>query len=195
MAIRGNIRSLAENIRNGKPVFLGDRHVDARHQRKMIGHVALVAVAEIGADVFRPLIGLGEQDSAAGVRIQLGSDVLNDRVGLGEILVVGSLAFAQIGNCVQTEAVDAEVDPAAHDLDHRGEHARIIVVEVRLMRKEAVPVIRACDRVPRPIRFFGVAEDDARCRIGLIGIVPDIPLARIRPRPASARAQEPRMLI
>ena len=62
-------------------------------------------------------------------------------MGLGKILVVGSVALAQVWDRVEPEAVDPEVEPVPHDLDHRHEHARIVEVEVRLMREEAVPVI------------------------------------------------------
>ena len=195
MAVGENVRRLPENVGDGEAVFLGDRHVDARHQRKMVGHVALVAVTEIGADVFRPLIGLGKQDFAGHVRIEGGPDLLDDFVGFREILVVGPLAFAQIRDGVQPEAVDAEIGPPPHDLNHGGKHARIVVIEIRLMRKETMPVIGSCNRIPRPIRFFGIIEDDARSRVGLVGIAPHIPFARIRSRLAAARALKPRMLI
>ena len=80
--------------------FLSDRHVNPRHQRKVIGQMALVAVAEIGADVFGPLVGFGEQDFARHVGIERGPDFLDDRMGLREILVVGAFALAQIRNGV-----------------------------------------------------------------------------------------------
>jgi hypothetical protein len=60
--------------------------------------VALVAVTEIGADVFRPLIGFGEEEFAGCIRIEFGPDFLDDRVGFWEILVVRFFALAQIWN-------------------------------------------------------------------------------------------------
>src|SRR5262249_46026622 len=63
------------------------------------------------------------------------------------------------------------------------------------MRKEAVPVIRPSKRVPRPIGFLGVAEDDARSCIGLVVITPHIPVAGIGCRLALACAPEPGMLV
>src|SRR5262245_32953444 len=94
----------------------------------------------------------------------------------GRFSIVGSFALAQIRNGAQTEAIDAEIEPAPHDLNHGRKHARIVVTEIRLMRKEPVPVVGPCKRVPRPIRFLGVAEDDARSRIGLVVIAPHIQL-------------------
>ena len=66
LAIVGNGRSLRHDIGDGQPIFLPKRHVDARHQRKMEGHVALIAIAKIGAHVRRPLIGF-RQDQPIGI--------------------------------------------------------------------------------------------------------------------------------
>ena len=141
LAIGGDVRRLPQNVGDRKAVLLGDRHVDARHQREVIGHVAFVAFAEIGADVFRPLVGFGEQHLAGRIGVELGADLLDDRVGFRQVLVVGSFALAQIWNCIQTKAVDAEIEPAPHDLDHGQEYARIVEIEIRLVREEAVPVV------------------------------------------------------
>ena len=47
------------------------RHEHARHQREVEGHVALVAVAEVGAHVLGPLVGLGEQHAVRVVRVDV----------------------------------------------------------------------------------------------------------------------------
>lgn len=60
---------------------------------------------------------------------------------------------------------------------------------------EAVPVVGASDRVPCPVGFFRVDENDARFRKFLIGIGPDIEVALRRSRRRLARALEPGMLI
>src|SRR5262245_65575933 len=70
LAVGGNVRSLPENVGDGEAVFLSDRHVDPRHQRKVIDHVTLVAVAEIGNEVFRQLMRLGEQHFGRYARIE-----------------------------------------------------------------------------------------------------------------------------
>jgi hypothetical protein len=67
----------------------------------MVSHVAFVALAEIGVDVFRPLIGLGQKELARRIGVELGPDLLDDRVGLREVLVVRSFALAEIGDGVQ----------------------------------------------------------------------------------------------
>src|SRR5262245_1287896 len=63
------------------------------------------------------------------------------------------------------------------------------------MRKKSVPIVRPGLRIPGPIRFFGVFEDDACVRKAVVGIAPHIPVAGIRCRPASPCALEPGMLI
>src|SRR6516164_11506085 len=91
----------------------------------------------------------------------------------GQVLVAGALALTEIRHCVEAESVDASVEPALHDLRYRLHHARIIEVQVRLMREEAMPVIGLRLLVPGPVRFFAVAENDARASVSLIGVVPD----------------------
>ncbi len=121
--------------------------------------------------------------------------VLDDRVRLGKVFVGRSVALAEIGNCVQAEAVDAGVEPALHDLANGADDARIVEVEIRLVREEAMPVIGLGFGVPGPVRFLGVGEDDARLRKARVGVAPDIPVARARVRRAAARAPEPGMLV
>src|SRR4051812_28084278 len=108
-------------------------HFPLMHQREMIGHVAFIALAEIFLHVLRPLIGFRQQHFAFAVSVQFSAQFLYYRMGFGEILVVGAVAFAKIGNCVQTEAVDAGIQPTLHDLNQGADNARIIEVEIGLM--------------------------------------------------------------
>src|SRR5258708_35523502 len=54
-----------------------------------------------------------------------------------------------------------------------------------------MPIELAGFRVPGPVRLLGVGEDDPRARIFLVGIAPDIPVARARLRIAAAGALYP----
>ena len=56
----GNRRRLRHDVGDGQPVLLAQRHVDARHQRKVKCHVAFVAIAEVGTHVGGPLVGFGQ---------------------------------------------------------------------------------------------------------------------------------------
>ncbi len=190
-----DVGRLPEDVGDRKAVFLGDRHVDARHQREVIGHMAFVAMAEIFLHVLRPLVGLGQQDLALGIGIELLAQPLDDGVRLRQVLVVGAVALAQIGDGVEPEAVDAGVEPALHHLHDGPHHARIVEIEVRLVREEAMPVELAGLRIPGPVRLLGIGEDDPRIEVFLVGIAPDIPAARARIRRAAACALEPRMLV
>jgi hypothetical protein len=46
--------------------------------------------------------------------------------------------------------------------------ARVVVVEIGLVREEAVPVVFSGDRVPGPVRGLGIGEDDARAGVLLV---------------------------
>src|SRR4051812_20796252 len=114
---------------------------------------------------------------------------------LGQVFVRGALALAEIGNGVQPEPVDAGIQPALHHLDEGAHNARIVEVEVGLVGEETMPVKGAGLRVPGPVGFLGVGEDDARALVFLVGVAPDIPIASARTRRAAARALEPVVLV
>ena len=162
---------------------------------KVEAHVALVALAEIGAGILRPLVGLGEQHAVGIVGVQFGPDLLQYVVGLGQVLVVGALALHEIGDRVQPEAVYPHVEPHAHHLQDLGEHAGIVEVEVRLVMVEAMPVIGLGDRVPGPVRLLGVEEDDARLGKLLVRVAPDVEVAGGRSRLRAPRLLEPGVLV
>ncbi len=195
LAIRRDVRRLPQDVGDREAVLLGDGHVNSRHQREMIGHVAFVALAEIGGHVLGPLIGFRQQELAGRVGIELRADLLDDGVGFREILVVGALPLAKIGDRVQPKTVDADIEPAPHDEIQRPQDARVVVVEIRLVREEPVPVIGAGDRIPGPVRLLGVAEDDPRACIFVIVVAPHIPVARVGAGLAAAGALKPGMLI
>src|SRR6187549_558421 len=63
LAVVGNGRCMSEHVENRARILAPKTHEQARHQRKMKGHMKLVAVPEIRPDVGGPLIGLGQEDS------------------------------------------------------------------------------------------------------------------------------------
>ncbi len=111
LAAARDVRGLAQNVGDRMPVLLGDRHVHPRHHGKVERHVALVAVAEIGQHVFRPLVGLGEQHPAGEIPVHLGPDALQDRMRLGQVLVDRAVALDQIRDRIEAQAVDPHVQP------------------------------------------------------------------------------------
>ena len=110
-------------------------------------------------------------------------------MGLRQVLVVGSFSLAQVWNGVEPEAIDAQVEPVPHDPIIAHENARIVEVEVGLVREEAVPVIALRLGIPGPVRLLGIGEDDARPRIFLVGVAPDVTFARVGDRCFSVRAR------
>ena len=63
------------------------------------------------------------------------------------------------------------------------------------MRVEAVPEVGVGDRVPRPVRRLEVLEDDARVRVAVGRVAPDVEVALGEPGRGAARALEPRVLV
>jgi len=86
-------------------------------------------------------------------------------MSLGQVLVAGSFALDQIRHGVKTEAVDAQVEPEIENGQHLADDGRVVVVEIGLMMKEAVPVVGLGHRIPRPVGSLGVDEDDAHVAI------------------------------
>ena len=164
----------------GQPVFLAKRHVDARHERKMERHVALIAIAKVGAHVGRPLVGLGKNQAIRIVRVDRGAQRLDHRVRFRQIFAGGSIALAKVWNRVHAQRVDAHVEPEAHRLQHLFHHQRVVVVQVGLVREKAMPVIGLGSFVPGPVRFFRIGKDDARVLI-LLSRCPTRRTCRARP--------------
>jgi hypothetical protein len=112
-----------------------------------------------------------------------------------QVLVVGPLADAQVRHGVEPQRVDAEIEPELHHVDHRVDDRRVVVIQIRLVREEAVPEVLASDRVEGPVRLLGVGEDDPRLGKLLVGVAPDVELALGRAGRRLPRPLEPRMLI
>ena len=155
--------------------------------------MAFVAVAEILDDVLGPLVRLGEQHAVRIARIDLRAHALEIRVGLRQVLAVRAFTLVEIRHRVEPEAVDAEVEPEAEDVQHRLLHLGVVVVQVGLVAEEAVPVVLPAHRIERPVGGFGVDEDDARVGIRLVGVRPHVPVAARAVR-IGARLLEPRVV-
>ena len=112
-----------------------------------------------------------------------------------QVLVVGAFALDQIGHGVQPQPVDADLQPVAQDGQHLLQHARIVEIQIRLVRIEPVPVIGAGDLVPGPVGSLRIDEDDARAGVFAVVVRPDIEVAIHRTGLRPPRALEPRMLV
>ena len=136
-----------------------------------------VSAAEVRPKVSRPLIGFRQQHAAGILLVKPTPKILNDYVGFGQILAIGTFALNQVRHGIEPETVHPHVEPELHDAPHGFAHGRVVVIEVGLMAEEAVPVILLRNRVPRPVGEFRIQEDDAGAAIPGIGIAPDVPVA------------------
>ena len=107
---------------------------------------------------------------------------LQERVSFRQVLAVGAFAFEQVRNGIEPEAVDALVEPEIDHAEHRSADQRMIEVQVRLMREEAVPVVGFGDGIPGPVRSLRIVEDDASFFVLVGCVAPDVELALPAPR-------------
>jgi len=82
-----------------------------------------------------------------------------------------------VGRRVAAKSIQTQIKPELHDVEHLALDLGIVVVEIWLMVKEAVPVISPGHRVVRPVGRFAVTEDDTGFFIFLIGVAPDVVVA------------------
>jgi hypothetical protein len=158
-------------------------------------HLALVAIAEIRANVGRPLVRFREDEAVGVVGVDCSADGLDDGMRLRQVFAGGAVALQQIGNGVHAQRVHAHIQPEAHGLQDFVDYQGAVKVEIRLVRKKAVPVKSLGGVVPRPIRFLGIREDDAGVFVELIGLRPDVHVALRRAGRCQARSLEPWVLI
>ena len=90
-------------------------------------------IAEVLDHVGGPLVGLGQQHTSGELVVDDLAAVPQELMGLGQVLAVGALTLEEVGHGVQTEAVDAEVQPEPQDVDHGFLHSRVVVVQVGLV--------------------------------------------------------------
>ncbi len=151
-----------------------------------------IGIAEVLDHVGRPLVGLGQQNPAGKLVVDHLAAMFEEGVGLGQVLAVGAFPLEQIGHGVQPEAVDSEVEPEPQDIEHRVLDGRIVVVQVRLVGEEPVPVELPAHRIVGPVRLLGVDEDDPGVGVHVAGVAPHVEVA-VRPVRVPARLLEPGM--
>ncbi|OSY49953.1 hypothetical protein BG846_04419 [Streptomyces fradiae ATCC 10745 = DSM 40063] len=198
LAVLRDRRGLGQDLGDGVAGLPPHRHEDARHHREVERHVALVAapgeVAEVVDDVLRPLVGLGEQHRVRVGGVDLLADPLQEGVGRREVLAVGAFLLVEVRHGVEAEAVDAQVQPEPQRGQDLLLHGRVLVVEVRLVREEPVPVVLLAHRVEGPVGRLGVDEDDPGVLVLLVVVGPDVVVAVGAVR-VGAGLLEPRVLV
>ena len=113
--------------------------------------------------------------------IDRGPNPLDDCVGLGEIFAIRAFPLDEIGDGVEPQSVDAQVQPEITDLFERFVHCRIVEVQVGLVGVKAMPVISLCQRIPRPVRSLEIFEDDSGILVFFRRIAPyvEIPVSEV----------------
>ncbi len=195
LAAVGDRRGLGQDVDQRVAVLHPHRHEHARHEREVEGHVALVARAEVGDRVLGPLVRLGEQHAVVEARVDVAAQRLQHLVRLGQVLAVRAVALEQVRHGVEAQPVHPHREPEVDDAEHRPLHLRVVAVQVGLVRVEAVPVVGAGDRVPRPVGALEVAEDDARLGVAVGCVRPHVEVARAAAGRGAAGALEPRVRI
>ncbi len=195
LTVLGDARGLRHDVGDGQPVFLPERHVDARHQREVEGHMALVAIAEVRAHIFGPLVGFGEDQAAFVAFVDGGADFLDGGMGFRQVFAVGAVALDQVRDGVHAQAVDAHVEPEPHDVDDFFDDAGVVEVEIGLVRKETVPIVGVGHRVPGPVGLFSVGKDDAGIFIKRVRVAPNVHFTLGRVRRGFAGGLEPGVLV
>jgi hypothetical protein len=114
LAVLGDRRRLLQDVDDRKAVLHAQRHEHPRHQREVERHVALVAVAEVGDRVLRPLVRLGEEHAVLNWRRRAPAARFRKRASRA-----GSrsraLALEQVRHGVEPQAVDAQLEPEVED--------------------------------------------------------------------------------
>ena len=95
---------------------------------------------------------------------------------LGKVLAARALALDQVRHGVETEPVDPQLEP---EVDHlrTPQHGWIVVVEIGLVVKEAMPVVDIRDRIPRPVRRSLSTKITLASRYLLVRVAPDVEVA------------------
>ena len=76
------------------PIFLANTHIDTGHDRKMETHVEFISpIPEIGNDIFRPLIGLCQQDTTGVMFIDEVADFFQKCMRFRQVFTTSVLTF------------------------------------------------------------------------------------------------------
>src|ERR1700753_608938 len=114
---------------------------------------------------------------------------------LRQILAIGAFAFVEVRDGIQPKPVHAHFTPVIDDLKNLILYQWIVVVEIGLMIKEAMPVILFCYGIPGPVGLFKILEDDADILVLIWVVRPDIIISLFRTLGRHSRALKPGMLV
>ncbi len=114
---------------------------------------------------------------------------------LREILIVRPVPLDEVRDRVQPQPINPHVEPVVHHLDDLRQHLRVVEVEIRLVAEEPVPEELLRLRVPGPVGFLGVGEDDPGLGPLLVVVRPDVEVASGAALLRDPGLLEPRVLV
>ena len=127
--------------------------------------------------------------------IHVAAQFLQELVGFGQVFAAGAFALEEVRDGIQAEAVDAHVGPVVERAHDGAADQWIVEIQVRLVGKEAMPVVGFGDGVPAPVGRFKVFEDDTDAVVFAGGFAPDIEVAPAGTRGGAAGALKPFVLV
>src|SRR5947208_10484697 len=96
---------------------------------------------------------------------------------------------------IETKSIDPGVEPEIQDVLDLVDDTRIVEIEVGLAGVKAMPIIRLRDRIPAPVRHFGIEKDDARFLEFIASVAPHVIVALWGTARRIAGALEPGVLV
>src|SRR5260370_35899656 len=142
----------------------------------MKSHMEFISGPEIWAKVRRPVMCLCQKHPVGELLIDFSPQLLQNIVGLWQVLTICSLPFHQIWHRIESEAIHTQLQPELHHIPHLLPNGRIVIVEIGLVTKEAMPIERFRNRVPSPVGLLRVEKNDTSFLVPGLGITPDVPI-------------------
>src|SRR5579864_1698546 len=114
LAGRRDFRSLLQDFGDWFSVFQLQSHEHPGHQRKMKRHMELVSGPEVWSKIGGPLVGLGQQHSAAELFVEFSTQRFQNFVCLRQVLAICALTFHQVRHRIEPEGIHSHVQPELH---------------------------------------------------------------------------------
>ena len=112
LALGRDLRGVGQDLLEIGALAPGEAHVEAGHHREVEVHVALVAIAEVGGR-HRRAIWLASASSTLSPysASTVAPHLLEEGMGLGEVLAAGALPLVEVGDGIHAEPVETHVEP------------------------------------------------------------------------------------
>ena len=158
-------------------------------------HVTLIPRPKVHRRIFRPLIGLSEKHTMGELSIDMTAQRLQEGMCLRQIFTARPVALVEIGDRIEPQPIHPHAEPKIQHLHDGALHLGALIVQVRLVGVEAVPIIGVGDRVPGPVRRFEILEDNAGVLVRVWGLTPYIKVPPAAAGLGPAGALEPGVLV